>query len=308
MTIKVTASTFSFNELFQEKKMDIARYIEKCAEFGFSGIELNDGYLNKDKSISAKEIKKRAITLGLSIVAVAIESVFVRNNEREIEKEKQNIIDWLEKAYFFGAPILRLNTGQMVNTLKTLRNQKVTWDTIKDWTARTFQEVIPYAEKLGVMFAMENHYCATRTSDETIELIRKVDSPWFKINIDTGNFYEDIHYGNDFNQNPEILERAKPFEDVYEGIEKMAADMIYCHAKIYKLDADGCNDLLLDYDRIFKIFARHGYRGYISIENFSHEDPLKIIPRAASMLKNKWDKLGNMGMHFTTPDSTCSVR
>jgi L-ribulose-5-phosphate 3-epimerase len=296
MIIKMTASTFSFNQLFQERKMDIAQYIEKCAEFGFSEIELNDGYLNKDKSISAKDIKKRAITLGLSIVAVAIESVFVRNNEQEIEKEKQNIIDWLEKAYFLGAPILRLNTGQMVNTLKTLKNQNVTWDMIKDWTARTFQEVIPYAEKLGIMLAMENHYCVTRTSEDTIELVRKIDSPWFKINIDTGNFYEDIHYGDDFNRNPEILERAKPFEDVYEGIEKMAPDMVYCHAKIYKLEGDGCNDLLLDYDRIFKIYNQHGYRGYISIENFSQEDPIIIIPRAANMLKTKWEESGNMGL------------
>lgn len=305
MTFKVTASTFSFNQLFHEKKMDIAQYIEKCAEFGFSGIELNDGYLNNDKLISAKEIKKRAITSGVSIVAVAIESVFVRNNEQEIEKEKQNIIDWLEKAYFLGAPILRLNTGQMANTLSTLKNPKVTWNIIKDWTARTLQEVIPYAEKLGIMFAMENHYCVTRTSDETIDLVRKVDSPWFKINIDTGNFYEDIHYGDDFNRNPEILEKARSFEDAYEGIEKMVPDMVYCHAKIYKLDADGCNDLLLDYDRIFKIFGRHGYRGYISIENFSQEDPLKIIPLATSMLKNKWE---NMGRNTTAPDNAFSSR
>ncbi len=293
MTIKITASTFSFNSLFQAKKMDIAQYILKCAEYGFSGIELNDGYLNADKSISLQEIKRRAVTSGLSIAAVAIESVFVRNNEQEIAREKQSIIDWLEKVYSLGAPILRVNTGQMANTLGRLVNREVTWEMIKDWTARTFEEVIPYAEKLGIMFAMENHYCATRTSDDTVGLVRRINSPWFRINIDTGNFYEDIHYGDDFILNPEILARARPFEDVYVGIEKMAADMAYCHAKIYRLNAAGSDDILLDYDRIFDIYHRFGYRGYISIENFSQEDPLVIIPQAASMLTSKWNKLKN---------------
>lgn len=275
--------------------MDVARYIDKCAEFGFSGIELNDGALLPDKSISAREIKKRAITSGLSIVAVAIESVFVRNSKEEIKKEKENILKWLERTYFFGAPILRVNTGQQVNTLETLRNKKVNWTVIKNWVAWTFEKVIPQAKKLGILIAMENHYCATRTSDETIDLIKRVNSPWFKINIDTGNFYEDIHYGDDFNRNPEILEKAKPFEDVYQGIEKMADHMGYCHAKVYKLNADGQNDILLDYDRIFRIFIRHHYRGYVSIENFSSEDPLKIVPRASLMLKNKWDRLIKIG-------------
>jgi L-ribulose-5-phosphate 3-epimerase len=287
MTIKLTASTFSFDRAFKEKKMDIAGYIETCAQFGFTGIELNDGYLLQDP-LPLSEIKRRAAILGLDIAAVAIESVFVQNNEAEIKKEEQNILDWLEKGYFLGSPILRVNTGQMVNTLQTLDNKKVTWETVRDWATRTFESVIKQAEKLGILIAMENHYCATRTSEDTIRMVRRVNSPWFKVNIDTGNFYEDIRYGDDFILRPQILEKAKPFEEVYQGIETLAAYMVYCHAKVYKLDRENKNDILLDYDRIFDIFHRHYYQGYISIENFSAEDPLEFIPRASRMLLNKW--------------------
>lgn len=289
MSIKLTAATFAFDRLFANKQMDIARYIDACAEFGFGGIELNDGYLLADP-MPLKEIKRRSTLLGMDIVALAIESVFVRNNEDQIEKEKRNILDWLEKAYFLGAPILRVNTGQMVNTLESLTNKAVTWDMVRNWVVQTFQDVVIQAEKLGIMVAMENHYCATRTSDQTVEVFRRVGSPWFGINIDTGNFYEDIHYGDDFVQNPEILSQARPFEDVQAGIETLAEHMIYCHAKIYRLDDDGREDLLLDYDRIFDIFHRRRYRGYVSIENFSREDPLTIIPRAAGMLAEKWER------------------
>jgi sugar phosphate isomerase/epimerase len=119
--------------------------------------------------------------------------------------------------------------------------------------------------------------------------MKRINSPWFRINIDTGNFYETIHYGDDFVCNPEILRRAVPFENVYKGIEKLAPYMAYCHAKIYRLDAKNQNDLLLDYDRIFKIYRRHGYRGYVSIENFSMEAPVDIIARSACMLRRKWE-------------------
>ncbi|OGV62691.1 MAG: hypothetical protein A3K19_13580 [Lentisphaerae bacterium RIFOXYB12_FULL_65_16] len=290
MPIKLTASTFSFCQAFREKRLDIARYIETCADLGFTAIELNDGFLKADPAMPVKETKRRAIALGLDVAAIAIESVFVRNNAREIAREKRNILDWLETAYAFGAPVLRVNTGQMVNTLETLRNRRVTWDTVRGWVADTFEAVVLRAERLGIVIAMENHYCATRTAADTLALVRRIDSPWFKVNIDTGNFYEDIRYGNDFVAHPEILADARPFEDVYAGIDALAAEMIYCHAKIYKLDAAGENDLLLDYDRIFRIYRQHGYRGYISIENFSAEDAIDINSRAAQMLARKWDR------------------
>ncbi|NLX03817.1 MAG: sugar phosphate isomerase/epimerase [Phycisphaerae bacterium] len=284
--MKLTAATFAFNRAFEAKQMDIGGYIEACAKIGFDGIELNDGYLLKDP-ISPAEIKRRATTLGLDIAAVAIESVFVRNSDEEIAREKQNILDWLEKAYFLGSPILRVNTGQMVNTLETLTNRTVTWEQVRRWVVETYRNVVRRAERLGIVIAMENHYGATRTADDTLEVVRAVDSPWFKVNIDTGNFYEDIRYGDDFVQHPEILDRARPFEDIYAGIDKLCPEMVYCHAKIYRLDEAEQDDRLLDYSRIVETFHRHGYRGYVSIENFSQEDPLQIVPRATAMLKRK---------------------
>ena len=266
--------------------MDMSRYIEACAETGFEGIELNDGFVDTDR-VALGQVKRQATVAGLDIAAVAIESVFVRNTRDEIAREKQNIIDWLERAYLLGAPMLRVNTGQPVNTLDTLADKSVTWDTVRGWVIDTYRDVVRQAENLGIVLAMENHFGATRTADDTLSVVRQVASPWLKVNIDTGNFYDDIRYGDDFAEHPEILEQAVPFEDVYEGIERLAPHMVYCHAKVYELDAEDRNDVLLDYDRIFAIFRRHAYNGYVSIENFSQEDPLDLIPRATAMLRGK---------------------
>lgn len=148
----------------------------------------------------------------------------------------------------------------------------------------TYREVVKHAEKLAIIMAMDNHFGATRTADNTLTVVRQVGSPWLKVNIDTGNFYEDIHYGDDFVEHPEILVHATPFEDVYEENDRLAREMVYCHAKIYKLNAQGRDDVFLDYDRILPILRRHGY---VSIESFSQEDPLDIVARAAKMLRDK---------------------
>lgn len=125
MSIKLTDATFSFNNAFQKGRMDVPRDIDTCAEIDFEGIELNGGFVDIDRA-ALTQIKRQATVLGLNIAAVAIESVFVRNSREEIVRDQQNIVDWPEKACFLGAPILRVNTGQMINTLDTLTDKSVT--------------------------------------------------------------------------------------------------------------------------------------------------------------------------------------
>ena len=40
-----------------------------------------------------------------------------------------------------------------------------------------------------------------------------------------------------------------------------------------------------DWDRIFSLFARHGYKGYIAIEYEAKEDPAVAVPRLCKRLR-----------------------
>jgi len=167
-----------------------------------------------------------------------------------------------------------------------------TREQLSDWTAAAFRRVMPVAESMGIVIAMENHFALTSTSAETIAFIERVGSDWMRVNVDTGNFIHPdwLGWGTDWRQQPDYWERAPMQEDLYAGIERLAPHMTYSHVKIYGLTDDGSDDIFLDYDRILDIYRRAGYRGYLSIENFSQEDPLDIVPRAAAMLRRRLDR------------------
>jgi sugar phosphate isomerase/epimerase len=41
----------------------------------------------------------------------------------------------------------------------------------------------------------------------------------------------------------------------------------------------------LDWDRLFTMFAAHGFRGYMGLEYEADEDPLVVVPRHLRRLK-----------------------
>lgn len=268
----IACSTFSYHDAFAKGIVDIAGVIKEIANAGCEAIELNDGYVLNDP-ISLAEIKKLSVSYGLDISAVAIENNFCREDFAQIENEKKKILKWLDKAYFLGAPILRVNTGQIHDDPSKIKNKDVTRKMVMSWTVQTFKEVIEEAKRKGIIIALENHFAITKTSSDTSYIVKQVDSDWLKVNIDTGNFWAD----------PTVPTNL--FEDPYEGIEKLAPYMVYCHAKVWSFTLEG--EKYLDYDRILKIFHYYNYKGYLSIEYFGKEDPLSGIPKAVSMLKKK---------------------
>ena len=53
------------------------------------------------------------------------------------------------------------------------------------------------AAERGVILAPEDHGGVTTTADELLRIVRRIDSPYFGVNLDTGNFptrdpYDDL--------------------------------------------------------------------------------------------------------------------
>lgn len=289
--MRIAASTFAFHKAFQEKRLDLVRCLEACAESGLDGIELNDGYIEREDA-DLRGLKRLAVSLRLDIAALAIELVFVQSSEDEIRAEEEKLRLWLEKAHLLGAPILRVNTGQPPDRLENLANKDMTREQLTDRAVAAFRHIMPAAERMGIVVAMENHFALTATSYDTLRFVERVGSDWMRVNVDTGNFIHPdwLAFGTDWRKEPDYFKRAPMQEEIYAGIERLAPYMVYCHAKIYGLTPDGKNDIYLDYDRILEILRNAGYRGYLSIENFSTEDPLVIVPKAANMLRGKLER------------------
>lgn len=284
--MKISAATFSFARCFADSTMDIATCIRTCAEMGLDAIELNDGYIAAEE-MSLAEIRVLAAECGLAISAVASETQAYQPTLSGVQEHVESCLKWGQMCAELGAPIWRVNTAQPTNGMHQVTQAGATEDLVCERAIAGFRALATAGQKWGLQLAMENHFGLTRTSEDTLRFIQCVGAPNMGVNIDTGNFWDDCERVRQTLAAGGNITEVPLIEDPYEGMERLAPSMIFSHCKIYKLASDGSNDEVLDYARILRIFASAGFDGYLSIENFTLEDPLDIIPRAAEMLRRQ---------------------
>jgi hypothetical protein len=83
------------------------------------------------------------------------------------------------------------------------------------------------------------------------------------MNLDIGNF-----------RPPKVWSRSRcPFHAVSTHIKTTVAQ------------DDGKTRAPYDWDRVFAMFARHAYRGYMGLEYEAEEDPTTAVPKYLKQLK-----------------------
>ena len=270
--MNIGISTASFGRAFRENKLDILDFPEVCDHAGLEAIEINDFCLKSDWTI-IREMKRRAARHGLGVCAVAIENNYYRASADEIEKERAHIEEYLDIAHFLGAPLLRVDTSPYGKDLpESIIPEGVTDEVAFEAAVRTFRSLTPTAEEKGITFVLENHGGISRTSADQIRITEAVDSNWFRINLDTGNYHADPMAGTD------------PFEDFLDATEKVAPYLAFVHAKIWDV-ADDLREPTLDYDRFFELLRKHDYRGPVSIEYMGQKDVMEMLPKCVAMLR-----------------------
>ena len=63
-----------------------------------------------------------------------------------------------------------------------------TREQVRDWIADDLRECTEHGKEHGVIIGVQNHGDFLRTSDDLIELVGLVDSPWCGAIVDTGYF------------------------------------------------------------------------------------------------------------------------
>ena len=100
-------------------------------------------------------------------------------------------------------------------------------------------------------------------------IVDAIKSPWLQVTADTGNF----------------------LEDPYDRLELLAPKTILLQAKTY-YGGGLWYQLDLDYDRIAKIFHKHNYRGFVSLEFEGKEDPKIAVPKSLALLRKAFSRGG----------------
>lgn len=269
--MKLGLCSWSYNRTFAAGKLDLERLLHVCAdELRIGGIDIIDVHFkHPDPAVLLEDvgyllkIKKLATDLQITISAVSPGNSFGKDKESDEKSEVDKINKWTDVAYVLGSPNLRIFAGWAPKEKHGQLWPKVV-NSIKACAA--------YSAKKGVTLAIESHNGGgyLPTSLETHKLLEEVNSPWVKLNLDTGNY-----------QDP----------DMYEALKKSIAYATHMHCKIHKLSRDG-RELEFDFDRIFRILKDANYRGFFNIEYEGKEEEAEYVPKSFEMVRGFMAKYG----------------
>ncbi|MFO8014442.1 MAG: sugar phosphate isomerase/epimerase family protein [Phycisphaerae bacterium] len=268
----IAVSTYSFWRFRSGERLAIDACVRMAGEMGFDAVEILEVQMQRKDNAALQTLKRQALVAGLDLCGLSTHQGFVSPSREVRQKNVQRTIASVELAYALGIPTIRVNTGtwgtsKSFNALMANRGIEpplpgYTDEDAYPWVIESLEQVLPAAERCGVVLGLENHWGLGRTPEGVMRIVEAVDSPWLQVTMDTGNF----------------------LEDPYDRLEQLVPKTVFVQAKTY-YGGGIWYTLDLDYDRIAGMLRRHGYRGYVSLEFEGREDPRTAIPKSLAMLR-----------------------
>jgi sugar phosphate isomerase/epimerase len=256
---KFSLAAYSYRDLLNAKppqpKLTLDDFIADCAKMGLQGTELTSYYFPPDPSAEyLRHLKQLCFRLGLDVSGTAVGNDFCYPPGPDRDRELADVRQWVDRAEILGAPVIRIFSGQPHGTSAQEAHALC---------VAAMEACCQYAGEHGVFLALENHGGLTTTVDGMMALVRDVKSPWFGVNLDTGNFHS---------------------ADVYADIARLAPYAVNVQVKVSITGSDGKRQPA-DFGRLARILKDAGYRGYVVLEYEENEDPRRACPRYIDELR-----------------------
>ncbi len=249
-----------FGEVYPQQRkpattMTLEGFIKRAHELKVDGVSLESCFIPRFDASYLSEIK------GM-LDEYKLDRVFAWGHPDGLEggrneKAYAEMVKSIEYAEAIGAKVMRVVGASLM-----FRNDP--HGPMLEKLAKLFKEAVKVAEKHDVRIADENHI--DFTSDEMLRLITTVNSPYFGINFDTGNF-------------------MRLLDDPIKGMEKLAKYALATHVKDLKPNRDASvddwyffsstpvGDGLVNNRKLAKLLNAADYKGFLAVEiDFLHPD------------------------------------
>ncbi len=255
---KFSLAAYSYRDLLTAKpaQATLEDFIRDCAAMGLEGTELTSYYFPPEPTADyLRSLRKLAFELGLDVSGTAVGNDFCFPAGAERDKQIAGVKQWVDYAAILGAPVIRIFSGNAKDGQSEQDAHRL--------AVRGMEECCAYAGEHGVMLALENHGGLTATAAGLLALVRDVKSPWFGVNLDTGNFRT---------------------EDPYGDLAKLAPYAVNVQVKVV-ISPNGGKKQPADYHRLATILADANYRGYVVLEFEEDEDPRTACPKYMNAMR-----------------------
>ena len=258
--LKLSLAAYSFRKQLTAKPdtpgaMDMLGFVDWCATQDLDGCEPTSYFFPKDITPEfLAQLKRKAHLHGLDVSSGAIRNVFTLPDGPELDKWHQHVDVWVNHYAAIGCPIIRVFAGKAPKGM----SEKQALDN----AVKNLEKACKRAGDKGIILALENHDFLM-SSTRLIEIVERVDSPWFAVNLDSGNFID---------------------KDPYAAFEKTAPYSATVQLKVELRDATG-KKVPADFPRLVDILKKANYRGYVVLEYEAAEDPYVAVPRHLKQLR-----------------------
>lgn len=258
------------HQLVAPNQMSIYEWIEMSRELEIEGLEMYSDFADLQDPTQRKKIRSAVENAGMVIPMMCCSPDFTIPDPQARRAEVDKEIAGIRMSAELGAKYCRVLSGQ--------RRKEITREQGMGYVVESIEACLPVAEELGVTLILENHYKDdfwtepefAQMMDVFVELVGRIDSPWFGVNFDPSNA---IAAGED----PlELLEAVK-----HRVVTMHASDRYLAQGTIEDLRREEGGSAgyvkffrhgvigkgLNDYDAIFSTLESVGFDGWISIED-----------------------------------------
>ena len=226
---------YSYNEELRRGAMTLEDFILKAVELRVLAVDITAYYLKSSEPGYLHGLRRLAYRHGIAFSGAACGVSMVQADSAKRAESLTEIKKWVDVTDALGAPHLRIFAGKL--PAGSDAKQAI------NWVVETMKAACDYSGEKGITLVLEDHDGVTQSADACLEVMQRVDSPFAGINLDITNFI------------------ATPTQDAYAQI---AACLPYAtHTHIRDHFPDGTR---VDMNRVWQMFARAGYQGYMSAE------------------------------------------
>jgi sugar phosphate isomerase/epimerase len=262
--LRIGLAAYSMRQYLQARPgtpraMDLPGFVDWAATLDTDAVELTSYFFPEQVTTTyLNDLKRRCHVNGLDISGGAIRNNFTLPPGAELEKWFSHLDMWLDHYARLGAPVIRVFAG--VPPAGVTEEQGI------QNAIANLRRACGMAATRGVILGLENHDYLTHI-DRMLPIVKAVDSPWFGVNLDSGN-----------------VDRP----DVYPELVKIVPYALNVQLKV-ETGTGTAPRGVTDIPRFVGILREAGYRGYIVLEYESKPEPYDAIPKHLAEIRAALD-------------------
>src|SRR5579883_3673040 len=244
---------YSFRKQLADKSMNYETLIRMVSDLGLDGLDTTVYWFPDTSDQYLASLRRTAYKHAVSLYSAAVRARLAQPTPELQRAEVENIRKWVDIADKLGATHVRVFGGAIPKGAS--ESQAIAW------AVEVLKRGAEYAGSKGIILGVEDDGGLTTTAEPTVEIVKQTDSPWAGINLDTGNFPK----------------------NGYAQVALCIPYAVNVHFKAHIASPDGVKEKA-DWDRLLGMFAKSGYKGYVSIE-YEDQDVETALPGLAAELK-----------------------